>query len=124
MSTIIFREESYAIIGAAMKVHNELGCGFLESVYQEAFELELKYRNIPFIREAPLYITYRGEKLNKGFRVDFICYNKIIVELKAVHEFTPLHEAQILNYLKASNFSLGLLINFGNLELETKRFAY
>ncbi|WP_066628904.1 GxxExxY protein [Labilibacter marinus] len=123
MTNIIYRQESYAIIGAAMKVHNELGCGFLESVYQEAFEVELKHRNIPYLREAPLSINYRGAKLNKEFRVDFICYDKVIVELKAVREFISIHEAQVLNYLKVSGISLGLLINFGNIELETKRFV-
>ncbi|TLX75264.1 GxxExxY protein [Labilibacter sediminis] len=124
MSQLIFRQESYAIIGAAMKVHNELGCGFIESVYQEAFEIELNLRQIPFIREAPLLINYRGQRLNKEFRVDFICYNKIILELKAVQEFSNIHQAQVLNYLKASDLSLGLLINFGNTELETQRFVY
>ena len=121
MSKILFQQESYAIIGAAMKVHNELGCGFLESVYQEAFEIELKTRKIPYQRESSLLIEYRGHKLNKEFRADFICYNTIIIELKAVKKIKPIHEAQILNYLKATNLTLGILINFGNLELMTKR---
>ena len=124
MSKILFQQESYAIIGAAMKVHNELGCGFLESVYQEAFEIELKTRKIPYQRESSLLIEYRGHKLNKEFRADFICYNTIIIELKAVKKIKPIHEAQILNYLKATNLSLGILINFGDLELMTKRFVY
>lgn len=120
---MIYKEEAYKIVGAAMKVHSQLGCGFLEQVYQEAFEIELKKQNIPFSREAQLSINYDGIELNKKYIADFICYNKIIVELKAVSELTNIHEAQIFNYLKATGFKLGLLINFGDSSLEYKRLV-
>ena len=121
MPEIIFEQESYAIVGAAIHVHNELGCGFVESVYQEAFEIELKYRSIPYIREAPLRINYRGGPLKKGFNADFICYDKIIVELKAVRELDAINQSQAFNYLKASRLILGILINFGKPQLDTQR---
>ncbi|MBS2212135.1 GxxExxY protein [Carboxylicivirga mesophila] len=104
-----------------MKVHRELGCGFLEQVYQEALEVELSKQGIPFEREAPLSITYDGVILNKQYFADFTCYDKIIVELKAVKELDNIHEAQVFNYLKATGYRLGLLINFGETSLEYKR---
>lgn len=118
---MIYQDESYKIIGAAMKVHRELGCGFLEQVYQEAFEIELKKQNILYEREAPIAISYDGHTLNKQYVADFICYDKIIVELKAVKEIDSIHEAQVFNYLKATGMRLGLLINFGEASLEYKR---
>lgn len=120
---LIFKVEAYNIIGAAMKVHKELGCGFLEQMYQEALQIELKKRKIQFEREAPLSITYDGVVLNKQYTADFICYHKIIVELKAVKELDNIHEAQVFNYLKATGFKLGLLINFGEHSLEYKRIV-
>lgn len=121
MDTILFQKESFRIIGAAMEVHNIIGCGFTEPIYQEAFEEELRLREIPYQREKTLHFSYKGKILSKEFRPDFICYDKIIVELKAVDEFVDEHFAQVYNYLKASGLQLGLLINFGNKSLEYKR---
>lgn len=121
MSELLYPKESYAIIGAAIEVHKQLGCGFTEPVYQEAFAEELRLREIPFEREKVLTVTYKGKVLTKEFRVDFVCYNKIIVELKAVVDFAEEHYAQVYNYLKASEMQLGLLINFGKTSLEYKR---
>ena len=124
MVEILYKDESYKIIGAAMEVHKELGAGFLESVYQEVFELELKKQNIPYEREKWLNIYYKGQKLKKHYTADFVCYDHIIVELKAMNELTTDHEAQVLNYLKASQHKLGLLINFGTKSLQYKRLVF
>jgi GxxExxY protein len=121
MPDLLYKSEAYTIIGAAMEVHKQLGCGFLESVYQEALELEFIARNIPYLREAPITIEYKGKKLKKEFNSDFICYDCIILELKAVKELDPIHHAQVFNYLKATSFKLGLLINFGEESLVYKR---
>ena len=121
---LLFKEESYKIIGAAMEVHKDLVAGFLETVYQEAFELELQKLNIPYEREALLNIYYKGTKLKKRFSADFVCYNKIVVELKALGELSTDHEAQILNYLKTSKLKLGLLLNFGSSSLQYKRLIF
>ena len=118
---VLFPEESYKIIGAAMEVHRVLGCGFTEPVYQEALERELTLRLIPFEREKTIHILYKGIELTKDFRVDFFCYNKIIVELKAVSSFADEHYAQVYNYLKASGSELGILINFGLVSLDYVR---
>lgn len=118
---ILFKEESYKIIGAAMEVHKVLGCGFTEPVYQEALELEFQLRNIPYVREKKFQITNKGRLLDKDFRPDFVCYDEIIVELKAVSDFTDEHYAQVYNYLKACEMDLGLLINLGKKSLEHKR---
>ena len=115
---LLFKEESYKIIGTAMEVHRILGCGFIEPVYQEALEKEFVLNNIPYEREKELTIDYKGSLLTKTFRADFICYDKIILELKAVSQFTEEHYAQIYSYLKASNMKLGILINFGKANLE------
>ena len=104
-----------------MRVFNDLGCGFMEKVYQEALELELKSSNIPFEREKALQLYYRGIKLKQEYVADFICYGKIIVELKAVSELTDKHRAQVFNYLKATNLDLGLLVNFGETSLKIER---
>ncbi len=119
-----FKEEVYKIVGAAMEVHNELGYGFLEAVYQEALGIELKERSISFEREKEIEVFYKDIKLDKGYRADFLCYNEIIVELKASKEFCSEDFAQILNYLKATERKVGLLINFGKERLEYKRFVY
>ena len=124
MSELLYKEESYKIIGAAMEVHKELGCGFLEAVYQEAFELELQKQNIPYEREKLLNIFYKGTKLKKRFSADFVCYNKIVVELKALSELNNDNAAQILNYLKTSELKLGLLLNFGAKSLQYKRLVF
>ena len=121
---LLYKEEVYAIIGAAMNVHNELGSGFLEAVYQEALEREFFLQNIPARKEAPLQILYKNYSLSKYYIADFLCYDKIIVELKAVSRVNAEHTAQVLNYLKASKKELGLLINFGEPKLEYKRLIY
>lgn len=120
---IFYKEESYKIIGAAMKVYNNLGSGFLEAVYQEALEKELNRLGIPFEREKEVSVYYDGVKLQQIFRADFICCDDIILELKAVSNLTDSHRAQVYNYLKATKMKLGILINFGNsvgLEWERK----
>jgi GxxExxY protein len=114
----------YAIMGAAMDVHRELGSGFLESVYQEAMEIELARCKIPFNAQKNIKIEYKGEPLKKKFTADLICYEKIIVELKAQDSLSGKEEAQILNYLKATGLKLGLVINFGSHpKLEWKRLV-
>ena len=120
--SLIYQNESYAIRGAAMKVYNTLGCGFLEAVYQEALEIELDKRHIPYEREKELEICYDGIKLGKKYVADFVCYGKIILELKAVKELDDFHRSQLYNYLKATGFKLGFLINFGKYdELQIER---
>jgi GxxExxY protein len=118
----LYKFETYQIVGAAMEVHNQLGKGFLESVYQEALEIEMSEREIPYIAQAPIEINYKLKTLAKKFIADFFCYDDIIVEIKAVSQILPEHEAQILNYLKATNVQLGLLINFGTQKLTYKRY--
>ena len=119
---LLYQNESYAIRGAAMKVYNTLGCGFLEAVYQEALEIELDKRHIPYEREKELEICYDGIKLGKKYVADFVCYGKIILELKAVKELDDSHRSQLYNYLKATGFKLGFLINFGKYdELQIER---
>ena len=117
----MYKDESYKIVGAAMEVHNVIGCGFAEAVYQEALEMEFKLRGIPYEREKTFAINYKGMVLEKDFRIDFVCYDKIVVELKAVSTIVDEHYAQVYNYLKAGNMQLGLLVNFGNAQLEVKR---
>lgn len=123
MVEILYKQESYAIVGACMDVHGELGMGFLEPVYQEALEREFVLREIPYRREAELTIQYKGQPLNKRYAADFICYDKIIVELKAVKALLPEHEAQLFNYLKATRLQLGILVNFGEPSLRHKRIV-
>ena len=120
---LIYKNEVYQIIGAAMEVHKELGCGFLEAVYQEALELEFMFRGIPYIREPKLNIYYKEQLLVKYYEADFICYDKIIVELKALSDLISEHESQLLNYLKATKLKVGLLVNFGKQSLEYKRMV-
>ncbi len=115
---------TYSIIGAAMEVHRHLGCGFLESVYQEAMAMEMTTLGIPFRRELGIPVFYKGQQLEASFRVDFICYDSIIVELKALANLSGVEEAQIINYLKATGFEIGLLLNFGNVSLEHRRLAF
>ena len=118
---LLYEKETYSIIGAAMEVHQELGNGFLEAVYQEALEKEFLEKRIPYEREVPLIIHYKNKPLNKHYIADFICYGKIIIELKALSTITPEHKAQLVNYLTATRLKLGLIINFGNKSLEYKR---
>jgi GxxExxY protein len=114
---------TYAIIGAAMTVHRELGCGFLEAVYQEALAREFTTLGIPHEREKELPISYKNELLNLHYRADFVCHGEVIVELKALAQLSGIETAQILNYLKAARIPCGLLINFGAPSLQYKRFA-
>lgn len=121
MSSILYKEESYNIIGAAMEVHRIIGNGFTEPVYQDALEVEMRMRGIPYEREKTFDLSYKGAKLDKTFRADFVCYNSIIVELKSVYQLADEHTAQVYNYLKASGLSLGLLLNFGRVSLQHER---
>jgi len=123
MADIIYKEESYKIIGACMKVHKKLGSGFLESVYSEALEIEFKNVGIPYEKEKKLPILYDDKPLNKFFRADYICYDKIIVELKATNYTVDANKKQTLNNVKATNFKLGLLINFGMPSLKYYRLV-
>jgi GxxExxY protein len=110
--------QTYAIIGAAMEVHAHLGCGFLEIVYRDALEIELLSRNIPCPREIEISVFYQGQKLQHEYRADFICFNEIIVEIKAIKTINPIERAQLLNYLKATGYHSGLLLNFDATSLE------
>lgn len=116
--------QTYAIIGAAMEAHRVLGCGFLEPVYQEALAEEFTLRQIPFAKEVPLIVKYKEKTLECKYKVDFICYDEVLVELKALTKLASVEQSQILNYLKASKLSRGLLINFGRTSLEYERFVY
>ncbi|MDD2773837.1 MAG: GxxExxY protein [Elusimicrobiales bacterium] len=112
--TLLYRDEVFAIQGAAFEVYKEMGNGFLEAVYQECLSREFYARGIPFASQQPLRLAYKGAKLKQTYVPDFICYGKIIVELKGVKEVVPEHRAQVLNYLAASKLRLGLIINFGH----------
>lgn len=116
-------DETYALIGAAMRVHGVLGRGFLEAVYQEALAIEFGIRSIPHAREAALPIDYAGHRLRTTYRADFVCYERIVVETKALARLGASEEAQLLNYLKAGEMRRGLLLNFGAARLEVRRFV-
>lgn len=115
---------TYAIIGAAMEVHEQLGCGFLEAVYQEAMEIELADRGVPFNPQKDIPISYKGRVLKTLYRPDLLCFGGIVVELKALTQVGPIEEAQILNYLKGTGFEIGLIIHFGRTSLQTRRFIF
>jgi len=115
--------ETYRILGACFEVYNEMGCGFLEPVYQECLEMEFRNQEIPFESQKTLSIRYKGNELLKKYQPDFICYESVVVEIKAVSHSTSEHQAQLLNYLHAANLDVGLLVNFGhNPKLEYERF--
>ena len=125
MTELLLKDEVFAIVGAAIEVHRELGPGFLEAVYQEALEMEMRDRNIPFEAQKPLRISYKGKMLNKEYFADLVCYSQIIVELKALNRLSGNEEMQILNYLKVTGLKVGVLINFGSHgKLEWKRFIH
>lgn len=115
------QQETFAIIGACMEVHNELGCGFLEAVYQEALSLVFSEKGIPFVREKVMDIHFKGKVLDKKYIADFVCFDKVIVELKATEGLCDQNFAQVLNALKATHLKIGLLINFGTTKLQYKR---
>jgi GxxExxY protein len=124
MAEIVFKEEAYAIIGACFEVYNDKGCGFLEAVYQECLEIELGLRQIAFLPQAELLLSYKGRPLRQRYIPDFLCFGKIVVEIKAVSELADEHRAQVHNYLKATGFRLGLLVNFGHKsKLESERIV-
>jgi GxxExxY protein len=114
MSRLIYPEESYKIVGACFKVYTVMGCGFLEAVYQECLEIEFEYEAIPFYSQREIRLTYRDHELKQTFKPDFLCYEKIILEIKAISKLADEHRAQILNYLNATKLELGLLVNFGH----------
>jgi GxxExxY protein len=116
--------DTYSVIGAAMVVHGELGCGFLETVYQEAMERELRAQRIPYEREKELPVYYRGERLNAFYKADFICFGSMIVELKTLKQLSGTEESQVINYLKASGLHKGLRLNFGASRLQYRRFVF
>jgi len=118
---ILYKDESYKIIGACLEVHGELGPGFHEQIYQEALAIEFTRQAVPFQRESELDIFYKDIRLNKKYCADFVCFDKIILELKATEHLLNEHMGQVLNYLKASRFRLGLLVNFGEKSLHFKR---
>jgi GxxExxY protein len=124
MAEIIYKNESYLIIGACFELYNEKGCGFLEPVYQECLAVEFEYQRIPAIAKPSLSLSYRGRTFTQSYQADFVCFGKIIVELKAVSALIDEHRAQLLNYLHATGFELGLLVNFGHYPgLEYERMA-
>ena len=124
MTDIVYKEESYKLNGAFFEVYKEKGCGFLEDVYQECLEIELELQGIDYVAQYPLKLKYKGRPLKKKYIPDFICLDKIIIEIKAVKEITDEHRAQLQNYLKATGYKLGLLVNFGHHpKVQTERIA-
>jgi GxxExxY protein len=123
MAKLIFKDEVFAIIGAAMEVHREKGCGFAEPVYQECMEIELADRKIPSEAQKEMTIFYKGRQLKKTYLADFVAYGKIIVELKALDQLTSREESQVINYLKSAGLQVGVLVNFGAPSLEWKRIV-
>ena len=117
-------QRTYKIIGCAMEVHKELGCGFLEAVYQEALEREFTIQRIPFKAQPVIQIKYKEQLLNKTYQPDFVCFDEVIVEIKALTGLTGIEEAQLINYLKATGLEVGILINFGSKSLQHKRMVY
>lgn len=111
---ILNKDEAYRIVGACFEVYNEMGCGFVEPVYQECLEMEFMSRSLPFHPQRELGLIYKGRTLEQKYKPDFICFEKIIVEIKAVRELCDEHRAQVHNYLKATGYKLGLLVNFGH----------
>ena len=123
MEDLLFKDESYEIIGACMEVHRQLGPGFLESVYQEALAMEFGLRGIPFIAQHEVHVYYKDNLMQGFFKPDFLCYENIIVEIKALSALTHKDHAQVLNVLKATRINLGLLINFGEISMKHQRLV-
>jgi GxxExxY protein len=124
VSKILYKEECYAIIGACFNVYNDKGSGFLEPVYQECCAIEFTFQKIPHTAQMELQLTYRGHPLKQRYKSDFICYERIILEIKAVSSLADEHRAQLLNYLNATGLRLGLLVNFGRYpKLEHERLV-
>jgi GxxExxY protein len=122
--SLIYPNESYKIMGACFEVYKEKGCGFLEPVYQECLATELESQSIPFSEKPKLHLDYKGRPLKQTYEPDFLCFEKIIMEIKAVRVLRDEHRAQILNYLRATNLKLGILVNFGHYpKIESERFA-
>ena len=121
--SLLYSKESYKITGALYEVHKELGPGLLEKVYQEALEKELRMQGIPFEREKRFKISYKGEALEQMYVADFVCYDKIIVELKAVDTLLPIYRAQVINYLAITGYKLGLLVNFNTVQIKPERIV-
>ncbi len=125
MFELLFKYESYSIIGACFEVYKDKGCGFVEPVYQECLEIEFEFQKINFISQKELNLHYRGRLLHQKYKPDFICFDKIIVEIKSVQKLVDEHRAQVMNYLKATGFELVLLVNFGHYpKLEYERIAW
>ena len=125
MDDFLYKEETYRIIGCCFEVYNEKGCGFLEPVYQECLDIEFGLQGIPFVAKTPLTLDYKGRTLKKSYEPDFVCFGKIIVEIKAVSSLIDDHRAQLLNYLNATEMKVGLLVNFGHYpKLEYERMAH
>jgi GxxExxY protein len=121
---LLFESETHAILGACFEVYREKGCGFLEDVYQECLEIEFRNRNIPFAARVPLILSYKGQTLRKFYEPDFICFEEVIVEIKACKNLEDVHRAQLMNYLKATGKRVGLLLNFGHYpKAQYERFA-
>lgn len=121
--SLLYPKESYKITGALYEVHKELGPGLLEKVYQEALEKELRMQGVPFEREKSFNISYKGEVLEQMYIADFVCYDKIVVELKAVEALLPIHTAQVINYLTITGYKLGLLVNFNARQIKPERIV-
>jgi GxxExxY protein len=125
MTELLYKDEVYAIVGAAMEAYNDLGPGFLEPVYQEAMEMELEIRNIPYKAQHQIIVTYKGRPLKKYYIADLFCYEKIVIEIKTMNSLTLREEGQLLNYLKATEMMVGVLVNFGHYPgLEWKRLVF
>ena len=124
MAAILYKEEAYKIIGACFEVYKQKGCGFTEPTYQECLQIELSLQGLPFVAQPQLQLEYKGSLLTQFFKPDFICYGKIIVEIKAIERLADVHRAQTLNYLNATGYDLGLLVNFGHFpRLEYERIV-
>lgn len=114
METFLYKEEGYRILGACFEVYKQMGCGFLESVYQECLEIEFGLQQIPFVSQQTLPLSYKQRALEQKYVPDFICFEKIIVEIKAVSDIMDKHRAQVINYLKATGFRVAYLANFSH----------